>query len=129
MRIIGDVEIVGPGGRVVAGRDFRAECRESHIGSAPEVRAALDAADDEGGSGADAARRGWAEAAFPHHNQQWQPYAVTGGLYHLIQARVLRPSYALLLLCRAGNALTRLLEVNAADQLHWASPRTVETSP
>jgi hypothetical protein len=30
---------------------------------------------------------------------------------------VLRPSYAWLLLCRAGNALTRFLETNAADQL------------
>ena len=68
-------------------------------------------------SGADAAPRGWQQAAFPHHNQQWQRYAVTGGLYHLIQARVLRPSYAWLLLCRAGTALTRFLEVNAADQL------------
>ena len=68
-------------------------------------------------SGADAAPRGWQQAAFPHHNQQWQRYAVIGGLYHLIQARVLRPSYAWLLLCRAGTALTRFLEVNAADQL------------
>ena len=68
-------------------------------------------------SGADAAPRGWQQAAFPHHNQRWQRYAVTGGLYHLIQARVLRPSYAWLLLCRAGTALTRFLEVNAADQL------------
>ena len=68
-------------------------------------------------SGADAAPRGWQQAAFPHHNQRWQRYAVTGGLYHLIQARVLRPSYARLLLCRAGTALTRFLEVNAADQL------------
>ena len=30
---------------------------------------------------------------------------------------MLRPSYAWLLLCRAGTALTRFLEVNAADQL------------
>ncbi len=68
-------------------------------------------------SGADAAPRGWAQAAFPHHNQNWQRSAVTGGLYHLIQARVLRPSYAWLLICRPGTGLTRFLEVNAADQL------------
>ncbi|HEX2297325.1 MAG TPA: site-specific integrase, partial [Pseudonocardiaceae bacterium] len=68
-------------------------------------------------SGADAAPQGWAEAAFPDHDQRWQSHAVTGGVYHLIQARVLRPSYAWLLLCRAGKALTRFLTVNAADQL------------
>jgi hypothetical protein len=68
-------------------------------------------------SGADTAPGGWAEAAFPQHMQKWQRYAVVGGLYHLIQARVVRPSYAWLLLCRAGPALTRFLEVNAADQL------------
>jgi hypothetical protein len=68
-------------------------------------------------SGADAAPRGWAQAAFPHHNQNWQRSAVAGGLYHLIQARVLRPSYAWLLLCRPGKGLTHFLEVNAADQL------------
>jgi hypothetical protein len=45
-------------------------------------------------SGADAAPLGWAEAAFPDHDQPWQSNAVTGGVYLLIQARVLRPSYA-----------------------------------
>lgn len=55
--------------------------------------------------------------AFPDHDQRWQSHAVTGGVYHLIQARVLRPSYAWLLLCRAGKALTRFLKVNAAQQL------------
>jgi hypothetical protein len=68
-------------------------------------------------SGADAAPLGWAKAAFPDHNQRWQNHAVTGGVYHLVQARVLRPSYAWLLLCRTGKALTRFLKVNAADQL------------
>jgi hypothetical protein len=68
-------------------------------------------------SGADAAPRGWVEAAFPQFAQKWQRYAAVGGVYHLVQARVLRPSYAWLLLCRAGNALTRFLETNAADQV------------
>ncbi|MCE3556304.1 site-specific integrase [Pseudonocardia sp. RS11V-5] len=68
-------------------------------------------------SGADAAPHGWAEAAFPHHDKAWQRQAVTGGVYQLIQARVLRPSYAWLLLCRAGTALPRFLEVNATEQL------------
>jgi integrase len=68
-------------------------------------------------SGADSAPQGWVDAAFPHHAQKWQHYAVTGGLYHLIQARVLRPSYAWLLICRAGSALTRFLDVNAATEL------------
>jgi hypothetical protein len=63
-------------------------------------------------SGADAAPRGWVE-----HAKKWQRYAAVGGVYHLVQARVLRPSYAWLMLCRAGNALTRFLETNAANHM------------
>src|SRR5688500_5339169 len=57
-------------------------------------------------SGADAAPQGWAAAAFPELTQRWQRNDINGGLYHLIQARVLRPSYGWLLTCsRAGTAL------------------------
>ena len=63
-------------------------------------------------SGADAAPRTWKAAAFPDLEKRWQHSAVGGGVYHLIQARVLRPSYAWLLECRAATALARFLEVN-----------------
>ena len=64
-------------------------------------------------SGADTAPRTWKTAAFPDLEKKWQHRAVGGGIYHLIQARVLRPSYAWLLDSpRAHPALPRFLEVN-----------------
>jgi integrase len=68
--------------------------------------------------GADTAPQGWATAAFPDRTRRWQRHDINGGLYNLIQARVLRPSYGWLLTCsRAGTALDRFLQINAADDL------------
>jgi integrase len=64
-------------------------------------------------SGADTAPRTWKTAAFPNLEKKWQHAEVGGGIYHLIQARVLRPSYAWLLDSRAPiRALPRCLEAN-----------------
>lgn len=68
-------------------------------------------------SGADSAPRSWADAAFPEHTHRWERHAVVGGLYHLIQARVLRPSYAWLLNCRGGTGISRFLQANATAGL------------
>jgi integrase len=69
-------------------------------------------------SGADAAPRGWMAAAFPDVGERHQRHALAGGLYQLIQARVLRPSYAWLLGVRPpGGALPRFLEAGDPDGL------------
>lgn len=64
-------------------------------------------------SGADAAPAGWVDAVLPDRTHRWEQHAVSGGAYALMQARVLRPSYAWLLgSARVANGLLRVLRVD-----------------
>lgn len=77
-------------------------------------------------SGADAAPKTWATTAFPDFTSTWQRADLSGGLYMLIQARVLRPSYGWLLTCsRVYVGLERFLQINASDDL----PRLRDLQP